>query len=169
MPRPEEGPQIQGPALPQPHPPFLDTLLPSALPSPQQPDSLQWLLGRFLTHQAHSCPGASAGAVPAHSCIGLPHHAHLSSLVTSSEKPSQLATKEASILLHLLTVFRSFSPVIPVDLFSYLLFVCLTIRQKPHEGMNVVLVTAVSSDRSWHNIMCQLNAKWMNEWIEHTF
>lgn len=48
------------------------------------------------------------------------------------------------------------------------LFVCLTARQKPRRGMNVVLVTAVSSDRSWHNIMCQLNAKWMNEWVEHT-
>ena len=42
--------------------------------------------------------------------------------VTSLENSSQITTKEAIILFHLLTQFCCFSPVIPLELFSFFFF-----------------------------------------------
>lgn len=98
------------------------------------------------THRVHSCPRDFACAVPAHSPMSRSVSSFTSSLTCHLLR--SLPKKPPRYSISLSCFIPSALSSLLICLLIYL-FVCLTTRHKPHEGMNVFLVTAVSSDRAW--------------------
>lgn len=146
---PKKGPKSRAP--PRPNPSCLDT---------SAPHTLALFIHFLLTTSSIHCHGYLRSS---NSPSPLLSQGLCMCCSRSQPMSRSVSAFTSSLTCHLLRSLPkkpphysiSLSCFIPSALSSLLiclliyLFVCLTTRHKPHEGMNVFLVTAMSSDRAW--------------------